>query len=229
MQPTVQLCAKANWNVAIPQGSTFQRVLDFGGTDTTGLSLRGAIARRPGGSVLCSYTFDTLSSYAMGVDLVINGGFDADTNWAKGSGVTIANGVARFASVANHVGLTAALPPLTAGSWYSLTVDVGNYAGGGLRLLLGTTNIPIPVTGDGTYTVTGIANTTSLAVQAVGTTTLTLNNLALRPITPYRAAVSLTATQTAALPEGNWTHDVEAFAANGWVMRILAGVCEVIP
>lgn len=223
----LSLCATNNWNVIIPQGSTFQRVLHFGDTDMTGLSLRGAIARRPGSAILCPYTFTVLSSYALGLNIAVNGGFDTDTDWTKGSGVTIANGVARLTNVAAGVGLAAAVAPLTANVWYSLTLEVGNYAAGGLELLLGTNRVPIPVTGDGTYTVAGVANTTGLTVRAVGVTSLTVNNLTLSPITPYRVNCSLTATQTAALPAGTWAHDVEAYAANGWVLRILAGAVTV--
>lgn len=229
MLPPVSLCANTTWNVKIDQGSTFQREWNFGDIDMAGLSLRGAIARRPGSAILCPYTFTPLSAYALGVNIAVNGGFDADTNWTKGAGVTIANGVARFTSVATGVGLTAAVAPLTAGNWYSVTLEVGNYASGGLELILGTTRVPIPVTGDGAYTIAGVANATGLTVRAVGVASLTLNNLTLRPITPYRVLVTLLATQTAALPSGTWWHDVEAYAANGWVMRLFAGTAEVSP
>lgn len=229
MLPAVPLCDRPNWAITIPQGSTFLRELNFGDTDMTGVSLRGGIARRPGSSLLCSYTVTPVSAYALGADEAVNGAFAADTDWTKGTGVTISGGVARFTGVANQVGLTAAVPPLTSGSWWSVAFTVGGYVAGDLEVMLGTVRVAVPVTGDGTYTVAGLANATGLTVRAVGVTTLTLDNLTLRAITPCRVTLGLTATQTAALPAGAWWHDVEAYTAGGWVGRILSGAATVTP
>lgn len=225
---SVNFCAGSqNWALTLLQGSTFQRVLDFGEIDMTGIALRGAIARRPGAALLASYTFTTLSDYVEGADLAVNGAFAADSDWTKGAGVTIATGAATFTTVAAGLGLTASVAPLIAGRLYAVDLSVANYAAGGLEVLLGATRVAVPLTGDGDYRVFGTASSALFSVRAVGTTSLALDNLSIREITPCRIQVGLTATQTAALPAGQWWHDVEAYTANGWVLRILSGPVTV--
>ncbi|WP_370232758.1 Ig-like domain-containing protein [Neptunomonas phycophila] len=42
-----------------------------------------------------NYTFNSTSSFWLSDNLTINGGFDTDTNWKKGAGITISGGVAQ--------------------------------------------------------------------------------------------------------------------------------------
>lgn len=82
----------------------------------------------------------------LGLDLVVNGGFDTDTVWSKGAANwTISGGTANHTSGdANwlyQVGI------LTIGHLYNSTFTVLNYSAGGVRLMGGTFRI-----GNGTYT-----------------------------------------------------------------------------
>ncbi len=124
-----------------------------------------------------------LAGATTGADVVINGVFAADSNWTKGTGVTITGGQAVFTAVANNAGLTAAVAPLTNGARYVCTLTLTAYTSGGVKILLGTASHTLPINGPGTYTVAGIANGTALAVQANGTSTLALDNIEVRPVT----------------------------------------------
>ena len=57
---------------------------------------------------------------ALGSELVINGGFDSDTSWIKGSGWTISGGVANYSNLNGN--LTQTLP-LSVGTWYLTSVS----------------------------------------------------------------------------------------------------------
>ena len=68
--------------------------------------------------------------YTLGVNIIINGTFAADTNWTKGTGWTISS-TAIATAVTNGV-LTATVPPLTIGKvylvTYTITVSAGDVA-----------------------------------------------------------------------------------------------------
>jgi hypothetical protein len=131
-----------------------------------------------------------LAGATTGADVVINGVFAADSNWTKGTGVTITGGQAVFTAVANNAGLTAAVAPLTNGARYVCTLTLTAYTSGGVKILLGTASHSLPINGTGTYTVAGIANGTALSVQANGTSTLTLDNVEVRPVTASVSAAN---------------------------------------
>ncbi|MBP8290023.1 MAG: hypothetical protein KAX51_09505, partial [Chromatiaceae bacterium] len=131
-----------------------------------------------------------LAGATVGADVAINGTFAADSNWTKGTGVTISGGQAVFTAVANSVGLTAAVAPLTNGTRYVCTLTLTAYTSGGVKVIFGTASHTLPINGPGTYTVAGIANGTALAVQANGTSTLILDNVEVRPVTASVSAAN---------------------------------------
>lgn len=87
-----------------------------------------------------------------GSSLVVNGGFAADTDWTKGTGWTIAAGVAtKAAGVADD--LSQAIP-LVAGGVYMVEFTVSGYAAGTVlaRFAGGTPTSGIARSANGTYT-----------------------------------------------------------------------------
>jgi hypothetical protein len=66
-----------------------------------------------------------------GPDVVINGEFDADTDWTKGAGWSIAGGVA--SSTTDGTLLTATNSPLIPGDSYLVSLTVSAYTSGTLR------------------------------------------------------------------------------------------------
>ena len=101
-------------------------------------------------------------------DLIVNGGFAADTDWDHGAGWSIALGVASIAgaATANEV---AHVPPLTTHTWYQVTWTNSAMAAGTIGPLLGTNALKAFST-DGAKTVTGVANGTAFAMAGTAAT-----------------------------------------------------------
>jgi hypothetical protein len=98
-----------------------------------------------------------------GVELVTNGDFATDSDWTKGTGVTIASGVGTWTNTANNVGLTQ-LITFTANAYYRCKVTVSNYSSGSFRFRYPGISNP-RITANGTY---------SLIIQADQATNDTL-------------------------------------------------------
>lgn len=62
-------------------------------------------------------------AYALGSELLTNGGFDTDTVWAKGTGWTISGGLATFSVPGAVSFLTQTVSP-TVGATYAVTIVV---------------------------------------------------------------------------------------------------------
>ena len=83
--------------------------------------------------------FNETTLTALGPDLVINGGFVADTDWTKGTGWTIAAGVASSdASQAGDSDLTQSLS-LVSGKTYEVEFTISNYSAGNATPVAGDT------------------------------------------------------------------------------------------
>lgn len=84
-----------------------------------------------------------------GPELVVNGGFDTDSGWAKQTGWTISDGVATKTS---EVGLSWVYQePLTVGKLYKCSFTITQYTGGNVKIGAGAA-YGIPRTSVGTYT-----------------------------------------------------------------------------
>jgi hypothetical protein len=130
---------------------------------------------------------DRSAGLALGSDVVVNGGFDSDTVWSKGTGWTIAGGVASFTATGSNASLTQA-GILVAGRYYEITVTATVAAGSiAVRLGGGVTGDTVgTITESGTYTYRGIAGITAGATSVVfsvfTTTTCTIDNVSCREI-----------------------------------------------
>ena len=139
-------------------------------------------------------------------ELVVNGTFDADTDWTKGTGWTIAGGVAVALDATGALEAAVALTGLTVGALYELSFTISGYDHGelkptftGLVSQVGTNR-----TANGTYTETFTADaTTAELVFSRGTVTelhLNLDTVSVREIVPSAdttVAVTLEATYVA--------------------------------
>jgi len=84
-----------------------------------------------------------------GVERVINGGFDTDSDWVKGTGWTISEGKA------NAVATTALLRQLgilTLNKLYEVTFTLVDYVGGSVKIICGDTGVGTIRSANGTYT-----------------------------------------------------------------------------
>lgn len=107
-----------------------------------------------------------LGGGGLGPELVVNGGFDADTNWTKGTGWTIAAGVANKVAGSGS-SLTQTPNILVSGRRYQVTCTVSNYVAGTLSVILGSSSVPLSITANGTYTASGVAD--AVTFQFFGT------------------------------------------------------------
>ena len=87
-----------------------------------------------------------------GPELVVNGGFDSDTDWSKGTGWTISGGKANCSSavtteIYQGIGYV--------GKKYTVTYTVSNYVSGNITVAFGYSD-SLLTNGNGTYSITGI-------------------------------------------------------------------------
>lgn len=102
-----------------------------------------------------------------GSDVIVNGGFGADTDWNKGAGWSIAAGVASASAASSN--LSAAIPPLVAGKFYLITYTVSAFAAGLIAAQAGAVSLPNHGA-NGTYIEIGLAFSTSFLFVGTGFT-----------------------------------------------------------
>lgn len=136
------------------------------------------------------YTWDHVS--ALSADQVTNGGFGADSDWTKGTNVTIAAGVGTFTASPDGESLSQA-QSFSAGTIYKVVFTVSGYSAGGVRPVIsgGTSVNGTSRTADGTYTeyLTAVTGNTTFELEAVGTTTLNVDNVTVQALASYNVPV----------------------------------------
>jgi hypothetical protein len=122
---------------------------------------------------------DKSQGLTLGADLVTNGGFDADSNWTKGTDWTIGSGVATKAA-GTAADLTQTIASTT-GRFYQITVTVTRTAGT-LTVSLGTSGSSLAITSSGTYVMRLHAGTSTqnLTFAADASFAGTVDNVAVR-------------------------------------------------
>ena len=116
-------------------------------------------------------------------NLVTNGGFDTDTDWTKGTGWTIAAGVASHSTGTASL-LTQPLTNITSGRRYSIGWTISSRVGGGATFFLGSGNGTFR-TADGTYTeVVTYTGTSSLILSAESIFDADIDNVTLYEADP---------------------------------------------
>jgi hypothetical protein len=119
----------------------------------------------------------------LGPELVTNGGFDSDTWWSKGTGVTISGGLANYNTVALNNGVFRS-GVVTAGKFYVVTFTVASFSSGGVRVYTGG-NRTSTYAATGTYRVFCLAGSsdTQLIFEATSAgTVLTLDDISVKEI-----------------------------------------------
>lgn len=107
---------------------------------------------------------DKSKGLARGPNLVVNGTFDADTDWTKGANWTISGGVAT--SNGSSGTLQAAVTPLTAGTWYEATITITSYTSGSVSFPYDGTGAVNTTNAVGTYTYLFLADRTNLYINS---------------------------------------------------------------
>jgi hypothetical protein len=121
-----------------------------------------------------------------GSNLILNGTFDSDTVWTKGTGWTISGGVATFAGHTEQSGLTQPLS-LVPGRAYLVTYTVTRTAGSVTMQFTGGTSVISTARGSsGTFTdiLVPLTGNNTFRVNALGTFEGTVDNVTLVELTP---------------------------------------------
>jgi hypothetical protein len=114
---------------------------------------------------------------SLGSEEVVNGSFDTDSDWSKGTGWTISGGKANvnstsFTDLSQTVGSSV-------GKTYKITFEVSNYVEGSVKVLLGYGSVPVSptltVSANGTYEVEANPNAVNPQRLYVSTQTATTN------------------------------------------------------
>lgn len=165
----------------------------LGSSETTGPDAQTTPALAWTGTTYTISTNKAINTPTLGADVVVNGAFAADTNWNKGAGWTIAAGTAVATAASSDI--TAAAAPLAVNTWYQTAFTQGGFGGGTVNVKLGTTAFPTHAT-NATFTETGLALTTALAITGVGLTD-TIDNFSCLPLTLSNLLASPAALATA--------------------------------
>jgi len=121
-----------------------------------------------------------MGGLGLGPDLVVNGGFGADTDWTKGTGWTIAAGVASFTATGSTSNLSQDIG-LVVGKVYQITLTV-TLSAGGIAVYAGAGSSPYLIFSAGTFTARIRAVASALFIQAGLTFTGTVDNISCRAI-----------------------------------------------
>lgn len=120
----------------------------------------------------------------LGSELVTNGDFATDSNWAKGSGWSINNGKASVNTTTINVALTQD-GIITVGKTYKVVYEVKDFVAGSIRVRLGDTWGSYR-TANGTYTeyLVATTNTDFRFYATAATTELSIDNVSVKQVDP---------------------------------------------
>ncbi len=155
-----------------------------------------------------SYSRVINPAVATGRNIVINGTFDTDTTWVKGTGWTISGGTGVATAAVAGQNMTQTVP-FVSGKSYTVTYDLV-VTSGSLRIGVGSSGNGTTRTTSGTYTETIVAGSTgTFYLNPVATFTGTVDNVTVAQIN-IPASTATSATQL--LTDG----DMEAAGTGSW-------------
>lgn len=116
-----------------------------------------------------------------GLEKIVNGGFDTDTSWIKGVGVTIANSIATFSNNDGVSGVKQSV--LTPNSIYKLTFEIKTVIAGAFRPFIGALAGPTTTTiGINTHTAIATTSATAAVYGSGNPTSGTLDNISVKEV-----------------------------------------------
>lgn len=117
----------------------------------------------------------------VGADIITNGGFDADTDWNKGTGWTIGSGVAHHA--AGSASVIQQLASLDDTGWYEAQYTLSNGNGFWSALIWGSgATLSLSHTADDTYIDTGRAIGTASGVKCHASAVIDIDDISYKPL-----------------------------------------------
>jgi len=117
-------------------------------------------------------------------ELITNGGFDADTDWTKGTGWTIAGGVATHASgTQSDIEATGSSSLLTSGKHYMVVFTVSGRTAGTLTAVMKTGGESSGQTTNGTFSVVLAAGTGNFVFRGTSAFDGSIDDISVREVT----------------------------------------------
>ena len=113
-------------------------------------------------AIMTNQTSSDIENGSPYANIVQNSDFATDSDWTKGTGVTISGGKANWTNTANNVGVNQN-GIITSGKTYKISYTVSNYSSGSIRVRYPF--ISDTITANGTYTATAEATSTDLFMQ----------------------------------------------------------------
>jgi len=140
--------------------------------------------------------YGVLPTYAEGIDLVTNGGFDSGSNWSTPSSWEIIDGKLEGTNV-NAVSTTQA-GFLFLGKTFLVTYTLSDYVQGNVRVYLGGTQPTSNRSANGTYSeyITITTANTTLYIQGISNFTGNIDNISVKEVTSADMDVTRTTAAT---------------------------------
>lgn len=156
----------------------------------------------------------------LGPELVSNGAFDSDTEWTKGAGWVISNGVASMPSAQGETSNLSQSTGFIAGKTYLITANITITSGSMTIYVVGNNGGSITSSGIKTFRITANASG-GFAVVAYAGFTGSIDNISVRELYGYHATQSITASRPTLSARYNLLTKTEDFAdAAAWGSEI---------
>lgn len=171
--------ASGNTVVARATGDNELTTYDVSGNEITTYNIGGdALTTYDSTGTTTTVTNESSTAWDLGWDvaddakpteLVTNGTFAADTNWTKGTGWTIAAGVATSdgTQVGDSLLTTLTVPTTVAAASYTVSFEVTAYTAGNVALQFDGTEIIADKAAPGTYSAVAVASDTTGTIDIV--------------------------------------------------------------
>jgi hypothetical protein len=137
---------------------------------------------------------DKSKGLTLGPELVTNGGFDTDTDWTKGTGVTISGGVASVTSLAAFSDFVRNdTSTYTTGTFYEVSVDITAYTSGSIGFLWPATTSFF--SGVRTHKFVVAATDSRIRLRTGDTFTGTIDNISVKELPGFHAVQATAAAR----------------------------------
>lgn len=116
-----------------------------------------------------------------GSEIVVNGNYETDSDWSKGTGCTIENGKANLLNAAAFGFALSQTPSFIVGRKYLVEYSILQHTTGSIRVRLGS-NLGTTRNGNGTFTETIVAQANSIIFQPTSTFTGSIDNVSAKEV-----------------------------------------------
>ena len=166
---------------------------------------------------------DKSKGLVLGVERIVNGGFDADSDWTKDGSWSISGGSASISGAGGTIRIYQSISTVS-GATYRVTYTVTSMSGTGYSLFLGTDTPPSSVgvyrNTSGTFTEHFVASGTTtqigIGTRGAGPTSVTIDNISVRELPGNHLSQSTAASRPVLSARVNLLTRTEQFDNAAW-------------